>query len=117
VLHTVDTPDVGAGVVARVLARSADTGLARATYGGRPGHPVVIAAGFWQALLGTLSGDEGARPFLAHRDDVVLVECGDLASGLDVDERLREEQRPDERLREEQRPDERLREEQGPDEC
>ena len=97
VLHTVDTPDVGADVVARVLARSAGTGLARATYGGRPGHPVVIASRFWPALLGTLSGDEGARPFLASRDDVVRVECGELATGLDFDERLREEQGPDER--------------------
>ncbi|MET0698230.1 MAG: NTP transferase domain-containing protein, partial [Mycobacterium sp.] len=41
VLQVVDTPDVGADVVRRVLAAAVPTGLARATYGGRPGHPVV----------------------------------------------------------------------------
>lgn len=89
VIHLVDTPDVTADVVRRVLATGAL--LARATYGGRPGHPVVIAREFWPDLVATLRGDEGARGFLAGRDDLVLVECGDLASGEDVDERLREE--------------------------
>ncbi|MCW2730620.1 MAG: nboR [Mycobacterium sp.] len=87
VLHLVDTPDVGADVVARILATatSSPSGLARATYGGRPGHPVVVAQRHWAALLSTLHGDEGARTFLKSRDDVVAVECGDLASGVDVD--------------------------------
>jgi nicotine blue oxidoreductase len=87
VLALVDTPDVGADVVGRVLAaaRSADSGLARATYGGRPGHPVVIERSHVAALAETLQGDEGARTFLAGRSDVVAVECGDLASGADVD--------------------------------
>lgn len=107
VLHTVDTPDVGADVVARVLPRAAATGLARAVYGGRPGHPVAVAAPHWPALLDTLRGDEGARRYLAGRDDVVEVECGDLASGLDTDERSREEHVTDERSCEEHVPDER----------
>ena len=49
VLHLVDTPDVGADVVARVLAaaRASSSGLARATYDGRPGHPVVVAREHW----------------------------------------------------------------------
>lgn len=87
VLHLVDTPDVGSDVVARVLAAVSVTasGLARATYGGRPGHPVVVARTHWAALAATLRGDEGARAFLAGRDDVVAVECGDLATGVDVD--------------------------------
>jgi CTP:molybdopterin cytidylyltransferase MocA len=89
VLHLVDTPDVGPDVVARVLAHSVETGLARATYGGRPGHPVVVAASHWPALLVTLRGDEGARAFLSGRDDVITVECGDLATGADVDTRGR----------------------------
>ncbi|MDT5337267.1 MAG: hypothetical protein QOD90_2772 [Mycobacterium sp.] len=88
VLHLVDTPDVGAEVVARVLgaARSSASGLARATYGGRVGHPVVIAQRHWAALASTLQGDQGARPFLKDRADVVAVECGDLATGVDIDE-------------------------------
>ncbi|WP_319456328.1 MULTISPECIES: NTP transferase domain-containing protein [unclassified Mycobacterium] len=85
VLHLVDTPDVGADVVARVVGAAATSGLARATYDGRPGHPVVIARRHWAELEATLAGDEGARSFLAGRTDVVAVECGDLATGVDVD--------------------------------
>lgn len=87
VVHLVDTPDVGADVVARVLAAAGDpAGLARACYRGRPGHPVVIGSRHWPALEATLRGDRGARVFLAGRTDVVTVECGDLASGADIDE-------------------------------
>lgn len=85
VIHLVDTPDVPAEVVRRVLA--APGGLARATYGGRPGHPVVIARRHWPDLIATLRGDEGARAFLSRRADVEYVECGDLATGADIDER------------------------------
>ena len=84
-LTTVDTPDIGAAVVRRVLAAAHSTGLARAVYGDRPGHPVVFAREHWPALLDDLRGDEGAGPFLRARDDVVLVECADLATGRDVD--------------------------------
>lgn len=89
VLHLVDTPDVGAAVIRRVLAaaRTTESGLARAGYGGRPGHPVVVGRQHWPALLSTLRGDAGARAFLAGRDDVVVVACDDLATGADVDER------------------------------
>jgi CTP:molybdopterin cytidylyltransferase MocA len=89
VLHTVDTPDVGADVVRRVLdaARSSPPGLARARYGERPGHPVVVARRHWPDLFATLRGDEGARPFLGARTDVVAVDCADLASGHDIDVR------------------------------
>lgn len=87
VLHTVDTPDVGADVVRRVLSagRSSPSGLARAHYAGRPGHPVVLARWHWPDLLAGLHGDEGARPFLRARSDVLAVECGDLAGGADID--------------------------------
>lgn len=89
VMLTVDTPDIGSEVVDRVLtaARSAAGGIARATYDGRPGHPVVIARRHWAELAETLHGDEGARRFLAGRLDVVRVECTDLATGRDIDER------------------------------
>lgn len=88
VVALVDTPDVGAAVVARVLAaaHSATSGLARAVYAGRPGHPVVIARRHWPELLAGLGGDVGAGPFLRARDDVIAVECGDLAGGADIDE-------------------------------
>ncbi|OBF30325.1 molybdopterin-guanine dinucleotide biosynthesis protein MobA [Mycobacterium sp. ACS1612] len=89
VLHAVDTPDVGADTVRRVLdaARTSASGLARARYRDRPGHPVVIARRHWPALLSELHGDEGARPFLAGRPDVTAVDCADLASGRDIDVR------------------------------
>jgi CTP:molybdopterin cytidylyltransferase MocA len=89
VLHAVDTPDVGADTVRRVLAaaRSSASGLARARYGDRPGHPVVIARRHWPDLLDGLRGDEGARPFLGGRTDVVAVDCADLGSGQDIDVR------------------------------
>lgn len=89
VLTTVDTPDVGAATVRRVLAaaRASESGLARARYGGRPGHPVAIARRHWLELLELLAGDEGAGPFLKGRDDVVAVDCADLATGRDIDER------------------------------
>jgi CTP:molybdopterin cytidylyltransferase MocA len=87
VLHTVDTPGVGADAVRRVrdAARSSPSGLARAHYGDRPGHPVVIARKHWPQLLDGLRGDEGAHPFLRDRTDVVAVDCADLASGEDID--------------------------------
>jgi CTP:molybdopterin cytidylyltransferase MocA len=87
VLHTVDTPDVGADVVARVLAaaRASSSGLARAVYGHSPGHPVVVAEEHWAQLLAGLQGDEGARTFLSARRDVVEVQCADLATGRDID--------------------------------
>ncbi len=87
VVLTVDTPDVGADSVRRVLdaARASQSGIARARYGERPGHPVVIARRHWPELVGTLRGDEGARSFLAARADVVWVDCADLATGADID--------------------------------
>ncbi|WP_048469413.1 NTP transferase domain-containing protein [Mycolicibacterium chlorophenolicum] len=87
VLTTVDTPDVTAAAVRRVLAAAESTGLARASYAGRPGHPVVIARRHWPALLDRLAGDEGAGPFLRARDDVAIVDCADLGSGSDIDHR------------------------------
>jgi nicotine blue oxidoreductase len=89
VLHTVDTPDIGADVVRRVLAAANDSesGLARAVYGDRPGHPVVVHRRHWPQLLESLVGDRGAGPFLRARTDVVTVDCADLATGHDIDER------------------------------
>ncbi|RDH77726.1 nucleotidyltransferase family protein [Mycolicibacterium moriokaense] len=87
VLLTVDTPDIGADAVRRVLsvAVASPSGIARAGYGRRPGHPVVIARRHWPDLLGSLHGDEGARSFLAARSDVTWVDCADLGTGEDID--------------------------------
>jgi len=85
VLTLVDLPDVTADVVRRVVAAGADRAtLSRAAYHGRPGHPVVIGRGHWAGIAATVTGDEGAKPYLATHD-VTLVECGDLATGRDQD--------------------------------
>ena len=87
VVSLVDLPDVTAEVVRRVLAAGAGRAtLARASYDGRPGHPVVIGRDHWAGVLEVSSGDRGARDYLASRP-VEQVECGDLATGRDVDSR------------------------------
>jgi molybdenum cofactor cytidylyltransferase len=88
VLHVIDTPDVGAAVVSRVLRRasSSESGLARAYFGERPGHPVVIARRHWPEVLTVISGDRGAGAYLSTRHDVEIVDCADLAGGQDIDE-------------------------------
>lgn len=87
VVSLVDLPDLVPEVVARLLAAgSGPAALARATYAGRPGHPVLLGRDHWAGVVETAVGDRGARAYLAGRD-VTLVECGDLASGRDVDTR------------------------------
>lgn len=58
--------------------------LRRAAYGGVPGHPALIGRDHWEPVIASASGDHGAR----HHFRVTpheLVECGDLATGRDVD--------------------------------
>ena len=89
----VDLPDVGAEVVGRLLAHGpvGPATLARASYDGVPGHPVLLGREHWAGVSRTASGDRGARDYL-RRHPPVLVECGDLATGQDVDtpQQLRE---------------------------
>jgi CTP:molybdopterin cytidylyltransferase MocA len=81
----VDLPDVGSDVVRRLLDRPlTGTTLARAAYDGTPGHPVLIGRDHWARVIESATGDRGARDYLAEKH-VVLVECGDLATGHDVD--------------------------------
>ena len=81
----VDLPDVGPDVVRRLLDRPVSaTTLARATYDGTPGHPVLLGREHWAGVIESARGDQGARTYLATLD-VVHVECGDLATGRDVD--------------------------------
>lgn len=94
VILPVDLPDVGRPVVRRVLHTIQDTAgrsasdardvLARATFGGRPGHPVVIGRSHWAGVVASANGDSGAHDYL-RRHGVRTIECGDLAGGADVD--------------------------------
>ncbi len=67
------------------VARSVRGALIRATYHGRPGHPVLIGADHFRGVLRSAIADRGARDYLANHA-VTDVECGDLAGGADVDE-------------------------------
>ena len=93
VVMLVDLPDVGIDVLTRVTSawaahqRPRDA-LARATYDGRPGHPVVLGRDHWAPLIETLHGDVGAQTYLTRVDvrrSVEAVECADLATGRDLD--------------------------------
>ena len=77
-----DQPRITAAAVAAVAAAG---GTARASYNGRPGHPIRIP----RALLdraGELRGDVGFREILGLAE-VREVEVGELADPVDVDTR------------------------------
>jgi len=79
-----DQPRIDPRAIERVAA-ARDPALAavRATYAGRPGHPVLLENSLFAAAM-ALRGDEGARGLLAGAD-VGLVACDGLGSDLDVD--------------------------------
>lgn len=82
----VDLPDVDARVVDRILRLGGDDeqGLARAAFEGVPGHPVLLGRAHWAGVIVSARGDRGARDYLREHPPLV-VECGDLATGRDVD--------------------------------
>jgi nicotine blue oxidoreductase len=84
-VHLVDLPWVGADVLSRVAETATPDVVARASYDGEPGHPVLLGRRWWADIAASARGDRGARDWLATRDDLRLVECGDLGSGRDVD--------------------------------
>jgi len=91
VIAPVDVPSLSAAMVRRVIAAASDQplpgALRQAVFHGRPGHPVLIGRDHWAPLHASLSGDTGARAYLvAH--GVREIDCSDLGSGADVDERI-----------------------------
>lgn len=80
VVTLVDLPGLTPASVARVAEGAGEESLARATYDGRPGHPVVIGRRHWSAFTGTeRPGD------VLTRLGVTDVDCTDLGGGDDVD--------------------------------
>ncbi|RFA22419.1 nucleotidyltransferase family protein [Subtercola boreus] len=89
VVTLVDTPSLRVETIERLRAEGTIRGqavdaLVQATFGGRPGHPVVIGSAHWGPLAAELDGDVGARDYLRERG-ARRVECGDLEPGNDVD--------------------------------
>jgi CTP:molybdopterin cytidylyltransferase MocA len=75
-----DQPLVTPEAIARFLDAAPGT---RATYDGRPGHPVVFGPDQLQAVA-ELHGDHGARELLG---EAPTIECGQLCNGRDIDTR------------------------------
>ncbi|MEA2168712.1 MAG: hypothetical protein QOF76_2012 [Solirubrobacteraceae bacterium] len=73
-----DQPYLTREVIEGVLAAG---GTARATYDGRPGHPVVLS-GAVLAAVPRLRGDKGARSLLR---DAATFEAGHLCDPTDID--------------------------------
>ncbi|GAA1551627.1 nucleotidyltransferase family protein [Kribbella hippodromi] len=80
----VDVPGLTKSAVRRVSANPSPTALARATYDGAPGHPVLIGREHWSGVIATAQGDEGARAYLRSHHPTPI-DCTDLADGADVD--------------------------------
>lgn len=84
VVLPVDTPGVTAAAVRRLARLATPTALARASYDGLPGHPVLLGRDHWAGAAAEAEGDTGARRYLAARDPLD-VPCADVATGDDVD--------------------------------
>lgn len=80
-----DQPLISAQAIATVLDQlNSGAVAARATYDGRPGHPVAISRSLFEALS-ELRGDIGARKLLSAAG-AREVECSHLCSDHDIDE-------------------------------
>lgn len=73
-----DQPLLSSEVISRFVDAAPGT---RATYDGRPGHPVLLGPEQLHAVR-ELRGDRGARELLV---DAPAIECGQLAGDRDVD--------------------------------
>lgn len=86
-----DGPGAATGPGAAAGSAAIRASLRRASYDGRPGHPVLVGRDHWEALTAALAapasapeGDRGAGPWL-RATGVEPVECGDLWDGADRD--------------------------------
>ena len=76
-----DQPFLSPKAVEAVLAARGGADAVRATYGGVPGHPIVLERALFERI-GRLQGDEGARSLLG---DARTVACDGLGRPDDVD--------------------------------
>jgi molybdenum cofactor cytidylyltransferase/nicotine blue oxidoreductase len=80
----VDMPGMTPEALEAVRAHGAPHALAVATYDGVRSHPVLIGRDHWAGVIETLTGDEGARRYLADHE-VTEVDCTGLADPTDLD--------------------------------
>jgi molybdenum cofactor cytidylyltransferase len=80
-----DMPGITAAAVAAVIAAGGDEDAVRATYDGKPGHPVLLRRPLLERA-GELRGDTGFRDLL-EAATVCEVEIGGLADPADIDTR------------------------------
>jgi CTP:molybdopterin cytidylyltransferase MocA len=79
-----DQPRLSPDAIRRVIAaRRRGTAAVRATYGGEPGHPVLLERELF-ARLRDVSGDHGARNLVLSVNSLEIP-CDDLGGGEDVD--------------------------------
>jgi molybdenum cofactor cytidylyltransferase len=78
-----DQPRVSPDAIRRVIAARNGAAAVRATYGGNPGHPVLLERELFEQLR-NVTGDKGARNLLLSVP-VLDVPCDDLGGGEDVD--------------------------------
>ena len=80
-----DQPRLSPEAVRRVIGQRGKDELAvRATYGGVPGHPVLLERSLMTIVRETARGDSGARNFL-HGVPLREVACDGLGSPDDID--------------------------------
>jgi CTP:molybdopterin cytidylyltransferase MocA len=79
-----DQPLMTPDAISRVIAGRRDGAAAvRATYGGVPGHPVLLERRLFERMR-DVSGDHGARNLLMSMQ-TREIPCDDLGGGQDVD--------------------------------
>jgi CTP:molybdopterin cytidylyltransferase MocA len=80
----VDMPGMTPEALQKVRHEGSPGALAVATYDGVRSHPVLIGRDHWAGVMETLTGDEGARRYLAAHE-VTEVDCTGLADPTDLD--------------------------------
>ena len=80
----VDMPGMTPEALRRVAQHASPEALATGLYDGVRAHPVLLGRDHWSGVIETLTGDEGARRYLAAHE-VTEVDCTGLADPTDLD--------------------------------
>lgn len=81
VITLLDLPNIPAAIYPRLAVLAAPGILARCTWGGKPGHPVLIGRNRIAEAIAACRADSGAKAlFRDHADIVTEVEGGDLVT-------------------------------------